>query len=79
VLFTFLRQLSFFNYSIKERLSQSVVNTFTKLLKTKIRICDLPPAMVCADTIWIIKWLNPKSNPHIILGNKDELLSGPDR
>ena len=51
VLFTFLRQLPFFNYSIKERLSQSVVNTFTKLLKTRIRICGLPPAMVCADTI----------------------------
>nr|WP_319573105.1 hypothetical protein [uncultured Draconibacterium sp.] len=48
-------------------------------MKTRIRICGLLPAMVCADTIWIIKWLNPKSNPHIILGNKDELLSGPDR
>ena len=24
----------------------------------------------------VLKWLDPKSNPHIIMGNKDELLSG---
>ena len=51
VLFTFLRQLPFFNYSIKEGLSHSVVDTFTKLLKTRIRICGLLPAMVCVYTI----------------------------
>nr|WP_319997898.1 hypothetical protein [uncultured Draconibacterium sp.] len=48
-------------------------------MKTRIIICSLPPAMVCVDTISIIKWLDPKSNPHIIMGNKDELLSEPGR
>ena len=27
----------------------------------------------------VLKWLNPKSNPHIIMGNKNELLSGISR
>lgn len=28
------------------------------------------------NMIRVLKWLDPKSNPHIVLGNKNELLSG---
>ncbi len=33
-------------------------------------------AITEGNMLRVLKWLDPKSNPHIIMGNKDELLSG---